>query len=77
MGTTRKRSLSLAASNPLRRYVNTDYFIEEHDDVLISQLSAMMGRDPSHIMNEAIGELIRRYRPASSGRTTRLKLIKS
>ncbi len=77
MGRTRQRNLILAASNRHERYVSTDYFIEEHEDVLISQLSAMMGKDPSRIMNEAIGELIRRYRPASRNRTTRLKLIKS
>ena len=77
MGATRKRNLSLIMGNMEQKYVSTDLLIEERNDALISHLSAMMGKDASYIMNEAIGELIRRYRPVSRNRKPRLKLIKS
>ncbi len=77
MGATKKRNLNLIMGNRNKKVVSTEYLIEEQDDALISQLSAMMGKDPSYIMNEAIGELIRRYRPGTQTRASRLKMIKS
>lgn len=75
MGAVRKNCLSLITAK--RTCVHVDCLIEEQDDALVTGLSAMMGKDPSWVMNEAIGELIKKYRPAGRCRAARLKLVKS
>lgn len=77
MDTPRKRHLNLVKRGGNSAYVNTEFFIEEQNDALLASLAAMMGRDPSYIMNEAIGELIRRYQPAGRNRPVGFRLIKT
>jgi hypothetical protein len=76
MGASRRDHLKLVASGMKRKKINMDCLIEEESEVLISRLAAMTGKDTSFLMNEAIGELIRRYRPRTRYSSMTLKLIK-
>ncbi|HPI92757.1 MAG TPA: hypothetical protein PLT09_08495 [Deltaproteobacteria bacterium] len=75
MDATGKRNLSLILSGRMGKKVQIDCLIEEQDDILITDLAAMTGKDPSYLMNEAIGELIRRYRPRARDSKRKLRLV--
>lgn len=77
MGTTKRNHLSLVKGNMNGTRVCTELLIDEQSESLIANLSSLMGKDPSCIMNEAIGDLIKRYRPAGRNRPVTLKLIKT
>ncbi len=50
--------------------------VNENDDLVLTRLSSLLGREPSSLMNEALRELIRKYNPSRSFCRGRLRLVK-
>jgi hypothetical protein len=71
MGTRGSKPLSLRAGLRSKKFVKKSYYLDEHYAKAIVFLSILTGRSHSHLVNEAVGELINKYQPM-----TDIKLLK-
>jgi hypothetical protein len=72
MGTQGRRPLSLRAGLRSKKYVKKTYYLDEHYAKAIVVLSILTGRPHSLLVNESIGDLIKKYQLM-----TDIKLLRS
>jgi hypothetical protein len=71
MGTRGSKPLSLRAGVRSKKFVKKSYYLDEPYAKAIVVLSILTGRPHSNLVNEAIGDLIKKYQPM-----TNIKLLK-
>jgi hypothetical protein len=71
MGAPRRRQFILDAECLSSRRSKVDVQINESHDAFLSRLAAMTGKDPSLLVNEAVEDLIRKYRPRTEFKISR------
>jgi hypothetical protein len=71
MGASRRRQFVLDPECLTDRLNKVDVQIDESHDVFLARLSAMTGKDPSLLVNEAVEDLIRKYRPRTEFKISR------
>ena len=75
MGERGRKPLELRKNNPAGVLVKRNYYIEEGHARALTVLSALTGKELSLLVNEAIGELIKKYQPMTEIDLIRLKTI--
>lgn len=75
MGERGRKPLALRKNNPSGTLMKRNYYIEEGHARALTVLSALTGRELSLLVNEAIGELIKKYQPMTEIDLLRLKTI--
>ena len=75
MGERGRKPLELRKNDPFGRLVKRNYYIEEKHAKALTVLSALTGKELSLLVNEAIGELIKKYQPKTDIDLLKLKSI--
>ena len=75
MGQRGRKPLEIRKNNPTGALVKRNYYIEEAHARALTVLSALTGKELSLLVNEAIGELIKKYQPMTEINLLRLKTI--
>lgn len=71
MGAPRRRPFILDPECVTDRLSKVDVQIDESHDDFLARLSTVTGKDPSHLVNEAVEDLIRKYRPRTEFKISR------
>ena len=56
-------------------YVEKSYYIEEEYEKILVDLSTLTGKEISHLVNEALSDLIEKYQPTTDLDVLNSKLI--
>jgi hypothetical protein len=75
MGERGRKPLELRKNDPFGKLVKRNYYIEEKHAKALTVLSALTGKELSLLVNEAIGELIKKYQPKTDIDLLKLKSI--
>ncbi len=75
MGERGRKPLELRKKNPNGVLVKRNYYIEERHAKALTVLSALTGKELSLLVNEGIGELIKKYQPMTDIDLLKLKSI--
>ncbi|HVN70504.1 MAG TPA: hypothetical protein VMU10_00660 [Desulfomonilia bacterium] len=75
MGERGRKPLELRKNDPNGKLVKRNYYIEERHAKALTVLSALTGKELSLLVNEAIGELVKKYQPKTDIDLLRLKAI--
>ena len=75
MATPGRKHLDLRNSDKDIKLIKRNYYIEERHTKALTVLSALTGKDLSLLVNEAIGELIKKYQPKTDINLLNLKSI--
>jgi hypothetical protein len=70
-----RKPLELRKLDPSSKLVKRNYYIEERHAKALTVLSALTGKELSLLVNEAIGELVKKYQPKTDIDLLRLKVI--
>jgi hypothetical protein len=66
-----RKPLALRNGEKVQKLIKRNYYIEERHAKALTVLSALTGKELSLLVNEALGELIKKYQPR-----TEIKLLK-
>ncbi len=72
-----RKSLELGASGQKKKLIKRNYYIEDRYAKALTVLSALTGKELSLLVNEAIGELVKKYQPKTDVDLLKLKAIKN
>ena len=75
MATPGRKHLDFRNSDKDIKLIKRNYYIEERHAKALTVLSALTGKDLSLLVNEAIGELIKKYQPKTDINLLNLKSI--
>lgn len=75
MATRGRKPLDLRNNDRNTKLIKRNYYIEERYAKALTVLSALTGKELSLLVNEAIGELIRKYQPKTDINLLRLETI--
>jgi hypothetical protein len=75
MGERGRKPLELRKQDPYSKLVKRNYYIEERHAKALTVLSALTGKELSLLVNEAIGELVKKYQPKTDIDLLKLKTI--
>jgi hypothetical protein len=75
MATRGRPPLSLRNGDKSSKLIKRNYYIEESHAKALTVLSALTGKELSLLVNEAIGELIKKYQPKTEINLLDLKSI--
>jgi hypothetical protein len=76
MATRGRKPLDLRNKGKNTKLIKRNYYIEERYAKALTVLSALTGKELSLLVNEAIGELIRKYQPKTDINLLKLEAIK-
>ncbi|HVN71501.1 MAG TPA: ribbon-helix-helix domain-containing protein [Desulfomonilia bacterium] len=71
-----RKPLELRSGDKNAKLIKRNYYIEERYAKALTVLSALTGKELSLLVNEAIGDLIKKYQPMTDIDLLRLKTIK-
>jgi hypothetical protein len=71
-----RKPLELRSGDKNAKLIKRNYYIEERFAKALTVLSALTGKELSLLVNEAIGDLIKKYQPMTDIDLLRLKAIK-
>jgi hypothetical protein len=63
MATRGRKPLSLRNDDKSSKFIKRNYYLDERYAKALTVLSALTGKELSLLVNEAIGELIKKYQP--------------
>jgi hypothetical protein len=72
-----RKSLELGTSGQKKTLIKRNYYIEDRYAKALTVLSALTGKELSLLVNEAIGELVKKYQPKTDVDLLKLKAIKN
>jgi hypothetical protein len=72
-----RKSLELGPSGQKKKLIKRNYYIEDRYAKALTVLSALTGKELSLLVNEAIGELVKKYQPKTDVDLLKLKAIKN
>ena len=75
MASPGRKHLDFRNSDKDVKLIKRNYYIEERHAKALTVLSALTGKDLSLLVNEAIGELIKKYQPKTDINLLNLKSI--
>jgi hypothetical protein len=75
MGERGRKPLESRKNNPGGVLVKRNYYLEEGHARALTVLSALTGKELSLLVNEAIGEVIKKYQPLTEIDLLRLKTV--
>ena len=75
MATRGRKPLNLRNNDKDSKLIKRNYYIDERLTKALTILSALTGKELSLLVNEAIGELVRKYQPMTEINLLRLETI--
>jgi hypothetical protein len=72
-----RKPLELGTSGQKKMLIKRNYYIEDRYAKALTVLSALTGKELSLLVNEAIGELVKKYQPKTDVDLLKLKAIKN
>ena len=72
-----RKPLELGTSGQKKSLIKRNYYIEDRYAKALTVLSALTGKELSLLVNEAIGELVKKYQPKTDVDLLKLKAIKN
>lgn len=72
-----RKPLELGTSGQKKTLIKRNYYIEDRYAKALTVLSALTGKELSLLVNEAIGELVKKYQPKTDVDLLKLKAIKN
>lgn len=72
-----RKPLELGISGQKKTLIKRNYYIEDRYAKALTVLSALTGKELSLLVNEAIGELVKKYQPKTDVDLLKLKDIKN
>jgi hypothetical protein len=72
-----RKPLELGTSGQKKTLIKRNYYIEDRYAKALTVLSALTGKELSLLVNEAIGELVKKYQPKTDVDLLKLKDIKN
>jgi hypothetical protein len=75
METRGRKPLQLKSDDKQGKFIKRNYYVDERYTKALTILSALTGKELSLLVNEAIGDLIKKYQPKTDIDLLRLRNI--